>query len=156
MSREKQDAAGVAIEAMDEFGFAFSFLAIAPQHIIEIFFEASTALHREAGGFIDSYDIVIFIDYEFFDLVFDARGFFFSCGFGRGHDLRWHAYPLPGFETCRRIGAFSCDADLAGAQQFLQLAMGKRREMALKPAVETDARFVVGDGVSLEFCHALS
>ena len=51
------------------------------------------------------------------------------------------------------LGAAAIDADLAGAQQLLQMTEAEARIMRLEPAVEPHARFAVLDLDLFDACH---
>ncbi len=66
---------------------------------------------------------------------------------------RRDAHHLAGLDARIRLDAPAVDADLAGAQQFLEMAKAEARIVDLEPAVEAHARLAVIDLDLLYACH---
>ena len=68
---------------------------------------------------------------------------------------RWDTDFLTGLNTCVRFCPATIHPDLARAQQFLEFAETKPREMGLEPAIQAHAGFVTVYGSLFNTGHSL-
>src|SRR6266700_4622503 len=115
------------------------------QHAVDVAANPRTALGWDAARLVEHEDGRIFVDHHAFDQVLvrgTDRRRTWRCLRLRGVslELRRNADHLPRLQAVARAGALAIDANLAGAEQFLQRTVTERRIMALEPAIETHAR----------------
>ena len=105
---------------------------------------AGAALHGDAVGLVQNQDAFVLEQDHPLDEVAVALGeperrHHRRPRLRRLADHGRHAHLLPGFDAGIGLHAFAVDTHLAGAQQFLQVAVADVGKMHAKPAVEAQA-----------------
>ena len=113
--------------------------------------DAGAALSRQAGRLVQHDQVLVAIEHHRLQLaqhlgVGAAAGLAGVAPAGGGPGRRRDAHGLAGGKAGGGPGALAVHAQLAGAAQFLDHALGGAREMAAEPAVEADIGLVVGHG----------
>ena len=140
---EQQHAGGVAVQPVHQ---ARPLQPFAPgrQQTVDVAGGLGAALHGEAGGLVQRQHLVVLVEHERLgegDVLGregGARGLVALAGLGQ----RRHAHLLAGGQPGVGLGAGAVDADLAGAQQLLDLALAQVRKAPLEPAVDPHAVLV--------------
>ncbi len=147
-TRDHQHAGGIAIEAMDKARSLFLAEGERIKHPVDMLRQAGAALRCEAGRFVEHDHLLILIEDEIDQHASVLRFFrarlrlvLLACVL----QLRRQAQYLAAFETLVGFRAFAVDADLAGAQQFFQMAVRQCRVIAFEPAIQTDAAVFIGN-----------
>ena len=115
------------------------------------------ALHGKPGRLVEDEDLGVLVDQHLRQHV----GIALLAHGARGHRAlallvdaeRRHAHHLAGLDARVGLGAAAIDADLAGAQQLLQMAEAQAREMRLEPAIEPHARLAGFHRYLFDACH---
>ena len=141
---DDQDAGGILVQPVHQPRLVLA-VAQAFQHHVEMLADAGPALGGQAGRLVQHDDVIVAPQHHGLDLA-GERGVERRCCDDRcrGRRDRRHADGLPWREAGGRLGPLAIDADLAGAAQLLDRALGQAREVAAEPAVEPDIGFVLG------------
>ena len=122
--------------------------------------DAGAALHGEPGRLVEDEDLGIFVEQhlrQHFGVALPAHGARRERTRGLAVDAeRRHADHLAGLDAGVGLGAAAIDADLAGAQQLLQMAEAQPRKMRLEPAIEPHARLAGFHRYLFDTCHCCS
>ncbi len=143
---DKQYAARVTVEPMHKHRSVIA-LGERGEHPVNVPRGARAALHGEAEGLVEDEHVGVLVERHIAQrariLGVGAR----RCGRGgRVQIERRDADCLPLFETRRGLDALAVDPHLALAADLGEMRERKRRHAPLEPAVEPQARLVLGDG----------
>ena len=137
---EQENAAGVAVEPVDETGRLRRVEAERVEHRVEVTGDAAAALHRQAGRLVERDHVAVAVDdrrlhHVDIRLVHRRQG---AAGRALLAEIgKWrHADPVAWRQSGAGAGALAVHADLAGAQQFLQAPVPDGWVVPLEPAVE--------------------
>ena len=123
------------------------------EHAVDVALRAGAALNGQPRRLVEGDHMIVAMDHQGLDLgsvaVGHRRPFPRLGRRGRG-DAGRQAHLLARLDTVVALRPLAVDADLAGAQEFLQGAMAQRRVVALEPAVQPKPGIVVGDGAGLD------
>ncbi|EET43754.1 hypothetical protein NEISICOT_02515 [Neisseria sicca ATCC 29256] len=141
---DHQEAAGVFVEAVDEFEIA-GFGAGAADLFDDAEAHAAAAVDGGACGFVDDEQCVVFVD--------DGK---FACGYGLGAVFRRplffggahgrDAEQVAGLDAAVRLAAFFVQAHFAGADNAVDMAFRYAFEDFYQIVVKALSGFVFGDG----------
>ena len=142
-SRQEEQAGGVPVQAVDQAGAVFGAEAQGVEQAIYVVGDAGAALDRQAVGFVERNQGVVFVD----DQALEVPGLRWVRlgGFANGvlvDGQRGDADGLAGGKARVGLGAGAVHADLAGAAELLQHALGEPGVVAAEPAVEADVCLV--------------
>ena len=131
-------------------------LAEGGQQPVEMLRRLRSALHGEPIGLVEGDQVIILVDHH----LADHRRVLAADGVLRLHlggVRQWRDSDfLPGLKARVRLGPSAIDADLAGPQQLLHLAVIDVREALLEPAVQPRAIVALPDGKGLYLAHAIN
>ena len=157
---DEDDAGGFPVQPVHEARLVALAVGEGIQHAIEMAAQARTALHGKAGGLVQHHHHAVLEQHHVLDglaVVIDELG-----GLRPGvlavvrldfDAERRDAHALPGSKARGAFGALAVDAHLTGAQQLLQVAEAKAREMDLEPTVEAHASLIGGHGLEFNSGH---
>ncbi len=157
---DHQHAGGVTVEAVDEARLLALLVAPGLQHVVDVAGNARAALHRQSCRLVEDKNLVVLVQQHLLQhvgIALVADRVAGELGVALLVDLeRRDANRLARLDA--RIGFHSAtiDANLAGAQELLQMAKAKAREMNLEPAVEPHARFAGLHHYLFDACHNLA
>jgi hypothetical protein len=158
---DDQQAARVAVEAVDEAGPLAAALGQGVEEPVDVAGRAGAALDGEPRGLVEREEVGLLVDHEGADEagVLETRHPPDGTGGGLGRvrrgplGQRGDADGLAGGEAGAGLDALAVDPELAGAEQLLEGAVGDDGEVLADPAVEPPALLLAPDLAGLDAAH---